>query len=101
MLAYLLDKGSTSTPQALIRLLLQHTPQHKELLMTIAEQLRQSGRKKGLREGMLLGEKKGREQGREELRLEMARDMQAKGLQPSLIKEIAGLTENVLKCLCN
>lgn len=100
-LAYLLDKGSTSTPQTLIRLLLQNTPQHKELLMTIAEQLRQSGRKKGLREGMLLGEKKGREQGREELRLEMARDMLAKGLQPSLIKEIAGLTENDLKYLRN
>lgn len=82
---YLLEKGETATPLALVQTLIQHTPQNEELLMTIAQRLRQEGHKEG----------------REELRLEIARKMLAKGLDLLLVKDIAGLTENDLKRLQN
>lgn len=59
--------------------------------MTLAQQLEQKGLKKGL--------KKGLEQGRREEDFVIAKKMLAKRINPSLIKEITGLSAQDLLTL--
>ena len=63
-------------------------PQHGDTLMTIAEQLKQTGRM----EGMQLGEAKGRQ----EAVREMARNMLAKGIDIETISSITGISADEL-----
>jgi recombination-promoting nuclease RpnB len=55
LINYLVQAGETSDAEAFVRELAQRVPQHKEELMTIAQQLEQ----KGLEKGIQLGESAG------------------------------------------
>ncbi len=53
----MLQVGSTTKPERLLRELARRAPQHEEELMTIAEYLEQKGREEGLQEGLKQGKR--------------------------------------------
>ncbi|MBR3559358.1 MAG: hypothetical protein IKN78_10865, partial [Bacteroidales bacterium] len=53
----------------------------------------QQGREEGLQQGLLQGREEGMQKGRSEERRKLARDMLDKGIPPSIVEEITGLTE--------
>ncbi|WP_025121478.1 MULTISPECIES: Rpn family recombination-promoting nuclease/putative transposase [unclassified Serratia] len=81
---YLLQAGSTTKPERLIRELARRAPRHEEELMTIAEYLEQKGREEG------------RQEGKHEASLEIARSMLAREFDPAVIKQLTGLSEEEL-----
>lgn len=96
LVRYMLQVGNTADPVALIRTLVQHAPQQKEMLMTIAEWLEDQGWKKGLLVGRQEGRKEGHHAGREEQTLEIAKRLLKHGLPSELISEVTGLSPQAL-----
>jgi len=84
----MLQVGSTTKPERLIRELARRAPQHEEELMTIAEYLEQKGREEGLQEGL--------KQGKREAFMEIARSMLAKGLDRTMVIQLTGFSEEEL-----
>ncbi|OWY38906.1 ISNCY family transposase [Xenophilus sp. AP218F] len=99
LLHYILQTGETAQPDVFLQTLANSSPQYEELVMTIAQQLRQEGisvgmergRQEGLQEGLQAGEKKGV--------LQVARMMLAKGVDRKIILETTGLSEQELSQL--
>lgn len=101
LINYMLHVGETPDAKSLISALAQRSSQHKEKLMTMAEQLRLEGLKKGLTEGLKKGEKKGLteglKKGEKKGKLEVARNMLAGGLDFATVVKMTGLPEKTLK----
>lgn len=91
LIRYMLQAGSTEKPRPLIRELAKQSPRHKELMMTIAECLEEKGRKKGRKEGRL--------EGRKENSRSIALKMLASGLDPKMVMELTGLSQEELSSL--
>ncbi|VUT05341.1 hypothetical protein SB6415_02197 [Klebsiella pasteurii] len=91
LIRYMLQTGSTEKPRPLIRELAKQSPRHKELMMTIAEWLEEKGRKKGRKEGRL--------EGRKENSRSIALKMLASGLDPKMVMELTGLSQEELSSL--
>ena len=91
LMRYMLQAGSTEKPGPLIRELAKQSPRHKELMMTIAEWLEEKGRKKGRKEGRL--------EGRKENSRSIALKMLASGLDPKMVMELTGLSQEELSSL--
>ncbi|MFX7461645.1 ISNCY family transposase, partial [Acinetobacter baumannii] len=72
---------------------------HKELLMTIAEWLEEKGRKKGRKEGRQEGLQEGLQEGRREISHSIALKMLACGLEPKMVMELTGLSQEELSSL--
>ncbi|MDR2690172.1 MAG: Rpn family recombination-promoting nuclease/putative transposase [Azoarcus sp.] len=66
LLNYMLQTGDTADPQAFTERLVQHLPNYKEDIMTIAERLEQKGLETGLKRGRVEGLETGLERGRME-----------------------------------
>ena len=77
MMRYMLQAGSTEKPGPLIRELAKQSPRHKELMMTIAEWL----------------------EGRKENSRSIALKMLASGLDPKMVMELTGLSQEELSSL--
>ncbi|MEN0578690.1 Rpn family recombination-promoting nuclease/putative transposase [Phytobacter palmae] len=94
---YLLSRGNTPAPGAFLRRLALRSPQHKETLMTIAEQLEELGRRKGFRQGRKEGRHEGRNEGREEGQkseaLRIACEMLRSGMDKAIVQRLTGLSE--------
>lgn len=94
---YLLSNGNTPAPVAFLRRLAHHSPQHKDTLMTIAEQLEELGRRKGFRQGRKEGRQEGRQEGREEGQkaeaLRIADEMLRSGIDRPAVLRLTGLSE--------
>ena len=75
-----------------MRALAERLPQHEDELMTIAQQLEQTGIEKGLQ----LGEQRGIEKGRNEGKLDVARTMLQNGIDRNTVMKMTGLTEEEL-----
>ncbi|OCJ30474.1 MULTISPECIES: Rpn family recombination-promoting nuclease/putative transposase [Serratia] len=84
----MLQVGSTTKPERLIRELARRAPQHEEELMTIAEYLEQKGREEGLQEGL--------KQGKREAFMEIARSMLVNGFESAMVIQLTGLSEEEL-----
>jgi predicted transposase/invertase (TIGR01784 family) len=84
---YMLQVGSTTEPDTLIRELARRAPQHEEELMTIAEYLKQQGIEIGLQKGI--------EQGREAV-MKIASAMLADGFDPATVMKLTGLSADDL-----
>jgi predicted transposase/invertase (TIGR01784 family) len=76
-----------------MRELALRSPQHEEVLMTIAQKLEQ----KGLERGRMLG----REEGHKEAALKIARTLLASGLEREMVKRMTGLSEADMKQICH
>lgn len=92
LINYLIQAGETDDAEAFVRNLAQKVPQHEEALMTIAQQLEQ----KGIEIGRQLGEMKGREEGKFEEKLELAGKMLKSGYPLQSVKELTGLSDEIL-----
>lgn len=94
---YLLSRGNTPAPGAFLRRLAHRSPQHKETLMAIAEQLEELGRRKGFRQGRNEGRHEGRLQGREEGQkaeaLRIASEMLRSGMDKAVVQRLTGLSD--------
>lgn len=91
LINYLVQAGEAPDASAFIRKLAQKMPQHKDGLMTIAQQLEQIGVKKGIKEGMLLGEEQGMIKGRRDAALSIARSLLARGMDTDSVLAVTGL----------
>lgn len=96
LMNYMLQVGDTAAPENFIRELARRSPQHEEVLMTIAQKLEQKGIEKGRLEGIQLGEAKGRQEGMLEGKLQVARSMLANGIDRDSVMRITGLTADDL-----
>ncbi|WP_217550290.1 Rpn family recombination-promoting nuclease/putative transposase [Pantoea sp. GbtcB22] len=92
LINYLIQAGETDDAEAFVRNLAQKVPQHEDALMTIAQQLEQ----KGIEIGRQLGEMKGREEGKLEEKLELAGKMLKSGYPLQSVKELTGLSDEIL-----
>ena len=95
LISYMLQAGTTEKPGPLIRELAKQSPRHEELLMTIAEWLEEKGRKKGRKEGR----QEGLQEGRREISRSIALKMLASGLEPKMVMELTGLSQEELSSL--
>ncbi|WP_337024628.1 MULTISPECIES: Rpn family recombination-promoting nuclease/putative transposase [unclassified Pantoea] len=96
LINYLVQAGETDDAEAFVRNLAQKVPQHEDALMTIAQQLEQKGIEIGRQEGLQLGEMKGRQEGKLEERFELAGKMLKSGIPLQKVKELTGLSDEVL-----
>lgn len=96
LMNYMFQVGETEHPEALLTQLASQVPQHGDTLMTIAEQLKQTGRMEGRLEGRQEGMQLGEAKGRQEAVREMARNMLAKGIDIDTISSITGMTADEL-----
>ncbi|RPD91196.1 Rpn family recombination-promoting nuclease/putative transposase, partial [Candidatus Pantoea deserta] len=92
---YLAQTGETADAATFIVKLAQHTPQHKDELMTIAQQLEQIGREKGLQEGL----QEGLLEGFREASLKIARNLLDNGMDVLTVMKMTGLTEEEINQL--
>lgn len=92
---YLLQAGETPEGGELFRELAQKVPQHGEMLMNIAEQLKDEGRQ----EGMQLGRQEGLQLGRQESLQDVAARLLKMGMSTETVKQATGLSEEDLKKL--
>lgn len=95
MLFHYLLNGSEHVTLTFLQTLAQRLPRHEDNIMTLAEQLKQSGRE----EGIALGLAQGIEQGVERGKLETARNMLNAGIARKMVLELTGLSEDQLKML--
>ena len=75
-MSYILQVGETNNLSALITQLASEVPEHKDTLMTIADQLRQEGRQEALNE--------------------MARNMLLRGIDRKTVMDVTGLSADEL-----
>jgi len=92
LINYLSHVGQAINAKDFVHKLAQHVPQHKDTLMTIAEQLKQEGMEQGIERGI----EKGIEQGRYAGLIEVARTMLNNGLDQDFILKMTGLTTDEL-----
>jgi predicted transposase/invertase (TIGR01784 family) len=97
---YMLQTGNTVDPRGFTERLLDLSPdEHKEKMMTIAEQLKQIGREEGWVKGREEGLERGREEGERKARLALARKALAENLSVETIRIITGLSEAEIQSL--
>jgi predicted transposase/invertase (TIGR01784 family) len=101
---HMLQTGNTADPRGFTERLVELSPdEHKEKMMTIAEQLKQIGREEGLEKGLERGLERGREEGQErgrkEERLAIARNLFDLGLPFEKIMLVTGLSEAEIRSL--
>lgn len=96
LINYLIQAGETDDAEAFVRNLAQKVPQHEDALMTIAQQLEQ----KGIEKGFQIGEEKGRQEGiqlgEEKGKLDVAVRLLKSGMSLQSVKEMTGLSDEVL-----
>ncbi len=97
LINYLVQAGESPDAPAFVRTLALRMPQHKDELMTIAQQLEQIGVKKGIKEGLLLGEEQGMIKGRREAALSIARSLLDRGMDADSILAVTGLMPDDLE----
>ncbi|URG51606.1 Rpn family recombination-promoting nuclease/putative transposase [Pectobacterium quasiaquaticum] len=101
LLNWMLQTGDTSEPELFLQTLVYRSPQHEEVLMTIAQKLEQKarieGHTEGLAEGMTEGLNKGMSDGRLEGKREVARAMLENGIDRFSVMRMTGLSSEELE----
>lgn len=92
MMAFrLLEYGDTVEPDRLLKTLAMGSPEYKEVVMSVAQKLREHGKQLGLKEGLHLGEQKGR--------IGVIRELLASGADFEDLKQKLKITEEEIKQL--
>lgn len=105
LMNWMLQTGDTARPEAFLEELARRSPQHEEILMTIAQKLEQKGIEKGIEKGIQLGEQRGIEigeqrgieKGEHEAAVKIARIMLQNGLDRNAVMTMTGLSEKELQ----
>ncbi|MCK3668581.1 Rpn family recombination-promoting nuclease/putative transposase [Photorhabdus noenieputensis] len=95
VLSYILLNGHTLDLSQFVHQLIEQSPEHETMLMTIAEQLEQ----KGLERGIKQGREEGIELGREEGKVETARALLRHGVSLDIIVTSTGLSRDKIEML--
>ncbi|AVX38810.1 Rpn family recombination-promoting nuclease/putative transposase [Yersinia massiliensis] len=85
LINYMLQDGEDSVPKTFIWDLARRSPQHKELLMSIADKLKQEGHQEGA----------------QETALRIASALLASGVDRAIVRNTTGLSEKELAQLCH
>jgi predicted transposase/invertase (TIGR01784 family) len=93
LMNWMLQTGDTAKPEAFLQELARRSPQHEEILMTIAQRLEHKAREEGRMEGRV----EGRTEGEREATLKIARTMLQSGIDRNTVMTMTGLTEEDLK----
>ncbi|MCW7760638.1 Rpn family recombination-promoting nuclease/putative transposase, partial [Photorhabdus luminescens] len=107
VLSYILLNGHTLDLSQFVHQLIEQSPEHETMLMTIAEQLEQKGLERGIEQGIELGREEGieqgrtegREEGRAENKLETARALLRHGVSLDIIVTSTGLSRDKIEAL--
>lgn len=91
-LNYILQVGFTADKDAFFRELAKSVPQQGEVIMTLADELRQEGLEQGLEKGL----QKGLQKGREEASFHIAQAMIASGIDSVQVLQLTGVSEEML-----
>ncbi|MGR8820943.1 Rpn family recombination-promoting nuclease/putative transposase [Klebsiella variicola subsp. variicola] len=97
LMNWMLQTGDTARPEAFLQELARRSPQHEEILMTIAQRLEQKAREEGIQLGEQRGIEKGRSEGEREATLRIARTMLQSGIDRNTVMAMTGLTEEDLQ----
>ena len=89
LLNYILQVGETAQPEVLLRTLACSVPQDEEVVMSIAEKLREEWTREV------------RQEGRQEGRQEVARALLAQGIDRAIVRQCTGLSDPELDRLCH
>lgn len=87
-LNYILQVGFTADKDAFFRELAKSVPQQGEVIMTLADELRQEGLEQGLEKGL--------QKGREEASFHIAQAMIASGIDSVQVLQLTGVSEEIL-----
>lgn len=87
-LNYILQVGFTADKDAFFRELAKSVPQQGEVIMTLADELRQEGLEQGLEKGL--------QKGREEASFHIAQAMIASGIDSVQVLQLTGVSEEML-----
>ncbi|MDN8540227.1 Rpn family recombination-promoting nuclease/putative transposase [Erwinia sp. BC051422] len=90
---YLLLAGEASDAKVFVQQLAQRVPQHEEKLMTIAQQLKQTGVQEGMKMGVEKGMRKGMRLGRKAEARNIARAMLRQGFDLQAVATLTGLSK--------
>lgn len=111
LICYIVERGNTSDAKQFLHQISERATDYREVVMTIAEQLRQEGEKlgeqrgiekgilKGRQEGIHLGEQRGIEKGRQESARTIARQLLANGVDRAIVKMSTGLSDAEINAL--
>ncbi|AKH64629.1 transposase [Photorhabdus thracensis] len=111
VLRYILLNGHTLDLSQFVHQLIEQSPEHETMLMTIAEQLEQKGLERGIEqgreegielgreEGIELGREEGIELGREKSKVETARALLRHGVSLDIIVTSTGLSRDKIEAL--
>lgn len=91
LVSYMFIEGNTENCSALLEQLAQRAPEHKETLMTIAEQLEQKGRLQGIAVGREEGLSEGISEGQRIAALRIAQKLLKEGLDHEKVSAITGI----------
>lgn len=99
LICYIVERGNTSDAKQFLHQIAEKATDYREVVMTIAEQLRQEGIVQGREEGIQLGEPRGIEKGRHEAKIDMARQFLANGVDRAIVKMSTGLSDAEINAL--
>lgn len=97
LMNWMLQTVDTARPEAFLQELARRSPQHEEILMTIAQRLELKGLEKGIQLGEQRGIEKGRSEGEHEATLKIARTMLESGIDRNTVIAMTGLTKEDLQ----
>ncbi|PAV02109.1 ISNCY family transposase [Arsenophonus sp. ENCA] len=107
LICYIVERGNTSDAKQFLHQIAEKATDYREVVMTIAEQLRQEGEQQGIEKGILkgreegihLGEQRGIEKGRQESARTIARQLLANGVDRAIVKMSTGLSDAEINAL--
>ncbi len=99
VLSYILLNGHTLDLSHFVHQLIEQSPEHETMLMTIAEQLEQKGLERGIEQGREEGIELGREEGKVEGKVETARALLRHGVSLDIIVTSTGLSRDKIEAL--
>ena len=91
LISYIFEYGNSVKPDYLLKTLAKGSPEYKEVVMSIAQQLEERGKQRGLEEGLHEGLQKGRQEGMLEGRKEGLQEGRKEGMQEGRMKFIREL----------
>lgn len=99
LICYIVERGNTADAKQFLHQIAERATDYREVVMTIAEQLRQEGEKQGIEKGIHLGEQRGIEKGRQESARSIAHQLLANGVDRAILKMFTELSDAEINAL--
>ncbi|PAU99243.1 hypothetical protein CBG25_20230 [Arsenophonus sp. ENCA] len=90
LICYIVERGNTFDAKQFLYQIAEKATDYREVVMTIAEQLRQEGEQQGIEKGIHLGEQRGEKQAS----MKIARQMLESGMDRQSVMKFTGLNDD-------